>query len=126
MLYGTWASTHFLARLMISARVVVGAFRVFDGVAVFALRPYRGALWPCGERWPSPAGTPGPGGAWGAASAGATWPAPSAVDAAAATMTARRAAGWRTVREYGRTRRQCAHPGQSQSPAGSNSSNTGA
>src|SRR4051794_38532783 len=102
MLYGTFASTHFLARVMISARVVWGALTSLAGSMGGPLRPCSRARGPCGVATSLPAETPGPGGTCGAANAGATCPAPRAADAAAATITARRAAGCRTAREYGR------------------------
>ncbi len=129
MLYGTFAATHFLARLMISARVVSGTRAPAGGTALRPAGPYSGARSPWGVPGSSPAGTPGRSGAWAAAGSAAAGLAPSAAEAAVATIRVRWAAGWAKTRpdgECGRTRRQCRQPGQSQSPSGSNSSNTGA
>ncbi len=109
MLYGTRAATHSLARLMISDRVVARSL----SEAGFPLGPCSGALPPCGVSGSSPAGTPGRWGAYGAAAAGRTCPAPRTVEAAAATtrvrLTAVRADSEPAVDtgpEYGPTRRQ--------------------
>lgn len=130
MLYGTFAATHFLARLMMSVLVVVrGAVSGAEG-GPDAPSLFSGPTWPwgltgCGSTAVAPpVARP--------AACAAAWPAPqvSTIPAAVASTSARRApcaAGcppWRTG-SAAAVRRRCAQPGHPQSAAGSYSSKTG-
>ncbi|CAM5659187.1 hypothetical protein SMICM304S_07609 [Streptomyces microflavus] len=132
MLYGTFAATHFLARSMISARVVLRRTAPSDG-GPEAPEPFSGPFSPCGvpgtgSESLSARGAPA---LWPAAAAAPAAPQDRTTPAAVARTRARRApcaAGWppyRTGTARAAVRRCRAHPAQVQSMAGSYSSKTG-
>ncbi|MFD1272787.1 hypothetical protein ACFQ51_16125 [Streptomyces kaempferi] len=127
MLYGTCAVIHFLARLMIAARVVAGTSTPVPGFAGLpepmqrsfaALR--RVGLVTCGVARPGGSVRDGDGGTDGTA----TRAAPAAAAITKALCDTGRPSGPGSTEGAGK-RRLRTHPGQSQSLAGSNSSNTG-